>query len=80
MLSTKKEGKEEIRSTHFVFTRQAKLKKMPSFIKIKKKSKGSASSYQERDPELSAKHREFKRFISEQRQRSILELDQGGDH
>jgi hypothetical protein len=80
MLSTKKEGKEEIRSTHFVFTRQAKLKKMPSFIKIKKKSKGSASSYQERDPELSAKHREFKRFISEQRQRSILELDRGGDH
>ncbi|UNU22955.1 DUF4238 domain-containing protein [Microcoleus vaginatus] len=80
MLSTKKEGKGKIRSTHFVFTRQAKLKKMPSFIKIKKKSKGSASSYQERDPELSAKHMEYLRFINEQRQRSILELDQGGDH
>lgn len=80
MLSTKKEGKGKIRSRHFVFTRQAKLKKMPSFIKIKRKSKGYASSYQERDPELSAKHMEFLRFIDEQRQPSILELDRGGDH
>ncbi|MEG3920016.1 DUF4238 domain-containing protein [Microcoleus sp. T3_A4] len=80
MLSTKKEGKGKIRSTHFVFTRQAQLKKRPSFIKIKRKSKGYASSYQERNPEISAKHREFKRFISEQRQRSILELDRGADH
>lgn len=79
ILSTKKEGEGKIRSIHFAFTRQSKLKKMPSFIKIKKKSKGYASSYQERDPELSAKHMEFKRFINEQRQRSILELDQG-DH
>lgn len=80
MLSTKKEGKGKIRSTHFVFTRQAQLKKMPSFIKIKRKSKGYASSYQERNPELSAKHMEFIRFINEQRQRSIVELDRGGDH
>lgn len=80
MLSTKKEGKGKIRSTHLVFTRQAKLKKMPSFIKIKRKSKGYASSYQERNPELSAKHMEFIRFINEQRQRSIVELDRGGDH
>jgi hypothetical protein len=80
MLSTKKEGKGKIRSTHFVFTRQAKLKQMPSFIKIKRKSKGYASSYQERNPKLSAKHMEFIRFINEQRQRSIVELDRGGDH
>jgi hypothetical protein len=80
MLSTKKEGKGKIRSTHLVFTRQAKLKKMPSFIKIKRKSKGYASSYQERDPELCAKHMKSLRFINEQRQRSILELDRGGDH
>lgn len=80
MLSTKKEGKGKIRSTHLVFTRQAKLEKMPSFIKIKRKSKGYASSYQERNPELSAKHMEFIRFINEQRQRSIVELDRGGDH
>lgn len=52
---------------------------MPSFIKIKKKFKGYASLYQERDPELSAKHMEFQRLMNEQRQRSILELDQG-DH
>ncbi|MFQ4138031.1 DUF4238 domain-containing protein [Nodosilinea sp. PGN35] len=77
ILSTEKEGKGRIRSTHFVFTRQAKLKKMPSFVKVKKKSRSYASSYQERDPELSAKHMEFKRFMNEQRQRSILELDQG---
>ena len=50
--SIKKEDQEEIISTHSVFTRQAKLKKMPSFIKIKRKSKGYASSYQERDTEL----------------------------
>lgn len=80
MLSTKKEGKGKIRSRHLVFTRQAKLKKMPSFIKIKRKSKGYASSYQERNPELSAKHMEYLRFINEQRQRSILELDQADDH
>jgi Protein of unknown function (DUF4238) len=80
ILSTKKEGKGKIRSTHFVFTRQAKLKKMPSFIKIKRKSKGYASFYQERDPELSIKHMEFTRFINEQRQRSVVELDRGGEH
>ena len=77
IISTKKEGEGKIRSIHLAFTRQAKLKKMPSFIKLKKKSKSYASSYQERDPELSAKHMEFKRLINEQRQRSILELDQG---
>ncbi len=65
MLSTKKEGKGKIRSTHLVFTRQAKLEKMPSFIKIKIESKGYASSYQERNPELSAKHMEFIRSINE---------------
>lgn len=77
ILSTEKEGKGKIRSTHFVFTQQAKLRKMPSFVKVKRKSRSYASSYQERDPELSAKHMEFKRSINEQRQRSILELDQG---
>jgi hypothetical protein len=77
ILSTKKEGKGKIRSTHFVFTQQAKLRKMPSFVKVKKKARSYASSYQERDPELSAKYMEFKRSINEQRQHSILELDQG---
>lgn len=80
ILSTKKEGKGKIRSTHFVCTQQAKLEKKPSFIKIKRKSKGYASSYQERDPELSAKCREFIRFINEQKPRSIVELDRGGEH
>lgn len=77
ILSTQEEGEGKIRSTHFVFTKQAKLRKMPSFIKIKKKARSYASSYQERDPELSAKHIEFKRFINEQRQHSIIELNQG---
>lgn len=63
ILSTKKEDEGKIRSIHLTFTRQAKLKKMPSFIKIKKKSKGYASSYQERDPELSAAWMEFTRLI-----------------
>jgi hypothetical protein len=76
ILSTQKEGKGKIKSTHFVFTRQAKLNKMPSFIKIKKKSKGYASCFQERYPELSEKLMGFKSFINEQGQRSILELDQ----
>jgi len=75
ILSTQKEGEGKIRSTHSAFTRQAKLRKMPSFVKIKKKSRNYASSYQERDPELSAKHMEFKRFINEQRQHSIIELN-----
>lgn len=75
ILSTSEECKGRRRSTHFVFTRQEKLMKMPSFIKVKKKLKSYASSYQERDPQLSA---EFKKLIiNEQRQRSIVELDQG---
>ncbi len=78
ILSAEKEGKKRIKSTHYVFTCQAKLKKMPSFVKVKRKSRNYTSSYQERDPELSAKHMELKRFIiNEQRQHSILELDQG---
>lgn len=77
ILSTQKEGKMKTRSTHFVLTRQAKLRKMPSFVKIKRKSRSYASSYQERDPELSVKHMEFKRFINERGQHSIFELDQG---
>lgn len=78
ILSTQKEGEGKIRSTHFGFTRQARLRKIPSFIKIKKKSRSYASSYQERDHELSANHMEFiKRFINEQRQHSVIELNQG---
>jgi hypothetical protein len=61
MLSTNKEGKGKIKSTYFVFTRQAKLDKMPSFIKIKRKAKGYASFYQERNPELSAKIHRFRK-------------------
>ncbi|MEY3304849.1 MAG: DUF4238 domain-containing protein [Pseudanabaena sp.] len=48
MLSTKKESEEKIVSTHFVFTRQFKLRKMPSFVKIKRKSRGYVTSYIER--------------------------------
>jgi len=77
ILSTSEEGKGRRRSIHFVLTRQEKLRKMPAFIKIKKKFRTYASSYQERDPELPAKFMEFTKFINEQRQRSILELDQG---
>jgi hypothetical protein len=77
ILSTKKEREGTIRSTHIVSTQQAKLKRMPSFIKIKRKSKSYASSYQERDPELYATHMEFKRLINEQRRRSVIELDSG---
>jgi len=50
--SIKKKDQEGITSIHSVFTRQAKLKKMPSFIKIKRKSKDYAFSYKERDTEL----------------------------
>lgn len=76
ILSTTKEGRAKTRSTHFIFTQQTKLKKMPSFIKIKDKYKGYAYSFQQRNPDLSASHMDFKRFINEQGQRSILELDQ----
>jgi hypothetical protein len=65
ILSTEKEGKEKIRSTHLVFIRQAKLDKMPSFIKIKTESESYAFSYQERNPELAAKHIEFLRLANE---------------
>jgi hypothetical protein len=77
ILSTNKESEGEVKSTHFVVTRQAKLKKMPSFIKIKRKSKGYASLFQERDPGLSSTHMEFKRLINERGRRNIFELDQG---
>lgn len=75
ILSTNKKNNDKIKSTHLVFTRQAKLKKIPSFITIKKKSKRYASSYQERDFNLSAKHMEFKRLMDERGQRSIIELN-----
>ncbi len=63
ILSTKKEDTGEIKSMHFVLTRQAKLNKIPSFIKIKKKSKGYASSYKEREPDLFAKHMTVKKLM-----------------
>jgi hypothetical protein len=65
ILSTEKEGKEKIRSTHLVFIRQAKLEKMPSFIKIKTESESYAFSYQQRNPELAAKHIGLLRFANE---------------
>lgn len=76
VLSIRSEGKGKIRSTHYVFTRQAKLKKMPSFVKIRKNAKGYASCYQERDSDLSERFMGFKRFVNEQRQHSVLELNQ----
>ena len=65
ILSTNKENEGEIRSRHFTFRRQAKLEKMPSFIKLNKRSKDYVSSYQERYPDLSAIHMNFKRLIHE---------------
>jgi len=77
ILSTTKEGNRKTRSMHFVFTRQTKLKKMPSFIKLTKKAKDYASSYQERNPEL-AKQIAYLRY--DQKQRSIVELDRNRDY
>jgi hypothetical protein len=65
VLSTEKEGKEKIRSTHLVFIRQTKLEKMPSFIRIKTESESYAFSYQQRDPELAAKHVEVVKLANE---------------
>jgi hypothetical protein len=55
------QNKEEIKSTHLTLTKQTKLKKMPSFIKIRKKSKINSNSFSYRDPELIAqfKHRKL---------------------
>ena len=76
ILSTQEEDEGKIRSIHYVLTRQARLRKMPSFVKIKKKSRSYASSYQERYPELSANYCEFiKRLINEQRQHSVIEYE-----
>lgn len=58
-------GEGEIKTTHLVLTRQTRLKKMPSFVKIKRKAKSYASSFHERDPELSAIHMDFKRALNE---------------
>ena len=63
ILSTKEIDDGKIKSTHFVFTKQAKLRRMPSFVRIKKRSKSHAFSYQERDPALSEKLIEYKRLI-----------------
>ncbi|MBD2151487.1 DUF4238 domain-containing protein [Pseudanabaena sp. FACHB-1277] len=49
-LNSQKE--ESIKSRHLVFAKQTKLRHMPSFVKIKRKSNVYASSFQERDPEL----------------------------
>jgi hypothetical protein len=73
ILSTTKEGNRKIRSMHWVFTRQTKLKEMPSFIKFRGNSKGYARSYQERDPELAKR---ISYLMYDQKQRSIVELDQ----
>ena len=63
-----------MRSRHLVFTKQTKLEAMPSFIKIKKKSKHNAFSYQERAPKLLDKYMEYRSFIDGYRQRSVVEL------
>ncbi len=75
MLSSDRQSKAKIKSTHYVVTRQAELKKMPSFIKIKKKSKSLISSYQERDPNFCTKHLEMKRLMKEQEERSVIEIN-----
>ncbi|MTJ06174.1 DUF4238 domain-containing protein [Anabaena sp. UHCC 0204] len=46
----------EIRYKTLNFTRQTKLKKMPSFISIKRKAKIYANSFSYRDPELIAQY------------------------
>lgn len=52
----------EIRYKNISFTQQTKLKKMPSFISIKRKAKIYANSFSYRDPELIAKYIEVNRL------------------
>jgi hypothetical protein len=49
----------EIRYKNISFTQQTKLRKMPSFISIKRKAKIYANSFSYRDPELVAKYIEL---------------------
>ncbi len=55
----------EIKQMHLVFRRQAKLKKMPSFVKTKRKARVYTASFQERNPDLSAILYEVKRSLTE---------------
>lgn len=74
ILSTDFQENGKIRSTHLSFKHQFKLANMPKFIKLKKKAKDYHSFYQERDPERSAKHRDFIEFFDERTQRRAIEL------
>ncbi|MDJ0798659.1 MAG: DUF4238 domain-containing protein [Calothrix sp. MO_167.B12] len=47
---------DKIKTRHIVYTQQTKLKKMPSFVKIKREAKGQAAAYHERNPRLSYLH------------------------
>jgi Protein of unknown function (DUF4238) len=64
ILEVRENEEGQIKQTHLAFRRQTKLKKMASFVKIKRKARNYATSFQERNPELSAIHYEFKRSLT----------------
>ncbi|MGP1384287.1 MAG: DUF4238 domain-containing protein [Thainema sp.] len=53
----------EIKTNHLVFTDQLKIKKMPSFITIRKDARKDLSSFYERNPALSAIHQSYRNKI-----------------
>ncbi|MGB5962604.1 MAG: DUF4238 domain-containing protein [Coleofasciculaceae cyanobacterium] len=65
ILEVRENEEGEIKQTHLAFTRQTNLKKMPSFVKIKRKARKDSTSFQERNPDLSAIHYELKRSLTE---------------
>lgn len=62
----------KLKTTHLTFTRQTKLSKMPSFVKIKKKSRSYTSSFCERNPALSAFHQSYREQVAEQRRQKLM--------
>jgi hypothetical protein len=46
-------GEEKLKTTHMVFTEQVKLTDKPTFFKVLKKSRATAQTFEERDPDVS---------------------------
>ncbi|MHC5819364.1 MAG: DUF4238 domain-containing protein [Nostoc sp.] len=63
----------ELKTIHLTLTKQTKLSKMPSFVKIKKKSKKDTFNFCERNPTLSALHQNYREQVLKEK-RNVVNL------
>lgn len=60
-------GEDELRTSHMVYTEQVELKEKPAFFKVLKKSRKSAQTFEERNPDVSQALMMLKEKVKEDR-------------